>query len=173
MIQLFCSPNDAERAALIEWCKGKRIVEVGTWTGFTAAELAKVATSVVCVDNFCGDPEQRIKDHFFKGFNADEIRASWQERCGKLENVHLVEKDSLEAAKYFEGSKFDLVFIDGAHQYEHTKADILAWMPLAKVICGHDYGKYWPGVVGAVDEVFQGKALIGPDTLWKYVGSSS
>jgi hypothetical protein len=48
---------------------------------------------------------------------------------------------------------FDMVFIDGAHDYASIKADLAAWRPLCKgLFCGHDAGH--PPVEQAVHEMF-------------------
>lgn len=65
---------------------------------------------------------------------------------------------SENAAKKMLAQEFDLVFIDGNHDYEPVKADIDAWGPLIKeggILCGHDWdehGASWPGVHKAVVE---------------------
>jgi hypothetical protein len=48
----------------------------------------------------------------------------------------------------------DLVYIDACHTYEGCKNDILNALKLKpKVISGHDYAHWCPGVIKAVDEV--------------------
>jgi hypothetical protein len=52
------------------------------------------------------------------------------------------------------------VFIDAAHDYDNVKADILAWYPKCKgVIAGHDYFLTYPGVMNAVDELFENEVI--------------
>ena len=48
----------------------------------------------------------------------------------------------------------DLIYIDACHTYEGCKNDILNSLKLKpKVISGHDYAHWCPGVIQAVDEV--------------------
>ena len=66
---------------------------------------------------------------------------------------------SLEAAARFADKSLDFVWIDGNHEYEAVKADIMAWLPKVKaggVLAGHDYfksGKATNQVIEAVDEL--------------------
>ncbi len=70
--------------------------------------------------------------------------------------AHIMIKDSVQAAKAFTGSQFDIVYIDADHTYEGVKADLEAWFPLVKkggVFGGDDYeNTTCPGVKKAVDE---------------------
>jgi len=46
---------------------------------------------------------------------------------------------SAEAAKDFEDGSVDMVFIDGAHEYESISQDIALWAPKARrIVAGHD-----------------------------------
>ena len=76
---------------------------------------------------------------------------------------------SLEAAKGVRDESLDFVFIDADHSYKAVKADIEAWWPKIRkggMMSGHDYHPdKWPGVVKAVDERFNIKALF-PDAVW-------
>ncbi len=61
---------------------------------------------------------------------------------------------SVEAAK--ELADTDVTFIDAGHDLTSVRADILAWGPKCKTLCGHDYQPNWAGVVAAVDELCPG-----------------
>lgn len=55
---------------------------------------------------------------------------------------------------YYDQTNFqwDIVYIDGAHDYETVKSDIFNYGPITKILCGDDYGEGSPGVIQAVDE---------------------
>jgi predicted O-methyltransferase YrrM len=67
---------------------------------------------------------------------------------------------------YLDGkTKFDLIFIDGAHDYESVKADIeiaTRHIVLGGIICGHDFNMF-KGVSEAAIE-FEVDAICG--TVW-------
>lgn len=163
----YCSPTEQEILTLCEWATGKRCVEVGTWTGFTAARLAEVAKTLLCVDNFCGDLDPALRKRAYWDVGPEELCRAWHDRLQG--RAALVIASSVQAASIFGAYRavFDLVFIDACHTYEATLADIDAWLPLARVLCGHDYGnRDFPGVKQAIDERFP-DAVIGPGTLWR------
>lgn len=71
--------------------------------------------------------------------------------------------------------QFDLVFIDGAHDYASVKADIAAWLPAVRAggwLCGHDWkpnGKYGKNVGAAVREFLAESKLrlsVWPGKVW-------
>ncbi|MHA2219859.1 MAG: class I SAM-dependent methyltransferase [Candidatus Hodarchaeales archaeon] len=69
-------------------------------------------------------------------------------------NVTLIDKTSNEARKIIEPS-LKFIFIDGNHEYNFVKEDILSWAPLLKkngMMTFHDFGDGWPGVQRAVEE---------------------
>ena len=84
--------------------------------------------------------------------------------------VKIIKNDSLNECKNYPDSFFDIVYIDASHDYESVKEDILTWLPKVKqggIICGDDYVHGWPGVVKAVDEVFDGKVnKVGYQQWW-------
>ena len=127
------------------------IAEIGSWMGRSTCALAENTTGTVyAIDTWAGSPEtaeenvtsEQLFEQFTKNTEALPIKA--------------IKKTSVDAAQYLysQGIKFDMIFIDAAHDYESVKQDILAWKPLLKdngIMCGHDYGA-WPGVTRAVDE---------------------
>ena len=69
------------------------------------------------------ESEVQNQQKFIAGLNA--------QRLGKLEN----------AAKLFQDNSLDFVYIDSAHDYEHTKEDLETWYPKVKkggLFCGDD-----------------------------------
>lgn len=83
------------------------------------------------------------------------------------EFINVIKLDSILAAKRFEDKSVDFVFIDGNHQYEYVKADILAWLPKIKeggVLAGHD--TQFEGVTKAITELLSGVKIIS--NYWIY-----
>lgn len=85
------------------------------------------------------------------------VRRQFQARVGHYPHVEMVEGHSPDAFNRVKGL-FDLIYIDGDHDYEPVKKDIMAGLAFLEEggwIGGHDYGSC-PGVQQAVDE------LLGP-----------
>jgi predicted O-methyltransferase YrrM len=139
--------------------KHNQIVEIGSWMGRTTRALADNARGTVyAVDTWKGsaETEQFLKDkapgelfQIFARNLADHIQSL---------KVRPMPSASLTIAGFFAqaGFRFDMIFIDAAHDYENVKNDILAWRPLLAehgLFCGHDYDLGYPGVVQAVREL--------------------
>lgn len=70
----------------------------------------------------------------------------------ELDMVHLVRAPSGRAARMFQGSSLDLVFIDGDQSFAGVAEDLAHWGPkMARgaVLAGHDHN--FPDVADAVD----------------------
>jgi glycosyltransferase involved in cell wall biosynthesis len=116
------------------------IAEVGSWKGrSTHALLSGCRGAVTAIDTW---PDSEIHEEFRTNLKSFD----------RLVPMRMTSED---AAKLFPDRSFDLVFIDGSHDYASIRKDISAWRSKARsMICGHDYAPFWPGVVKAVDEVF-------------------
>lgn len=113
----------------------------------------------------------------------------WEDELGyfaKINNGHnfsLVEKNFDEKVKNYNVQKYkmdlnraksfipkvDFVYIDANHDYEYVLSDIKNSKGLIKdggYLGGHDYNWQTPGVIKAVNEVFQGQVLTFSDTSW-------
>lgn len=134
---------------------GAVIVEVGTFYGQSIIYLAEVCRMmgkhlmIYGVDPFEGSPE--LSDH-----GKDSLRSTYYANIEPFTDlITHIELPSVHAASQFHDASVDVVFIDGAHDYESVKADIAAWLPKVKkggMISGHDY-HHLP-VRQAVNEAF-------------------
>jgi predicted O-methyltransferase YrrM len=87
-----------------------------------------------------------------------------------IENIKIIKNDSLSESKNYDDEYFDIVYIDASHEYHPVKNDILSWLPKVKkggIICGDDYTAGWPGVVQAVNEIFENNVnKVGHQQWW-------
>lgn len=138
------------------------VAEVGSWKGRSShALLCGCSGKVTCIDTFEGstDPADLT---YKKGAGVYE---AFMNNVGHFKNLDVLRMTSEQAAK----KRYEMVFIDATHSYEEVKADILRWLPLTtKIICGHDYSLYWPGVMSAVDEVL-GKINVEGSIWYKHL----
>lgn len=84
-------------------------------------------------------------------------------------NVKLIKNESIEESKNYSNGFFDIVYLDGSHDYDSVKKDISAWIPKIKLggfICGDDYSVGWPGVKNCVDEFFGERVLVKGESQW-------
>jgi beta-1,4-mannosyl-glycoprotein beta-1,4-N-acetylglucosaminyltransferase len=148
--------------------EGATVVEVGSWKGRSSRAIADnlpAGAKLYCVDTFSGSSGEPDAHLTAKDREGDDTYMSF------FHNLHdhldsgrviAVRMSSLHAAETMNNLRPQLIFIDGAHDYESVKADIEAWLPLLAeggLICGHDYyaegeGLHWVGVRQAVEEKF-------------------
>lgn len=147
-------------------------VECGAWFGKSSSYLCDIAKDRVNI---------YIVDTWEGSLNKTDPTAIIAEKTKNVYDIFLsnmgnrkykpIKKLSEDAAKEFDDNSCDVVFIDMTHTYDHVKQDIQLWLPKVKhggYIAGHDYQKYWPGVVKAVDEIFGKKNIKTMDTCWIY-----
>lgn len=106
-------------------------LEIGTWHGATACEIAKdkPRLKVVCVDPFKAG-------HATLSGDIDIWRKNAQP------NMTLFVCTSEEYAKANPNERFDAIFVDGDHSYEWCMRDLMAVMPLLKkdgCLLAHDF----------------------------------
>lgn len=143
-------------------CTGKGvIVEIGSLLGKSTAYLgfgskAGRKVKVYAIDPFDGgDLRPRstfIKNLIKQGSFFDKFMANMR-NAKLLDLVVPIPKRSVEAVNDVK-EPIELLFIDGAHDYEFVKMDVLNYLP--KVVRGgtvafHDRG--WPGVNQVIREL--------------------
>mgnify|MGYP001581580474 CR=1 FL=1 len=130
------------------------IIEVGSWAGAHAIQLADLGFLVYCVDHWRGGPRDSTgciaralgSRTIFQGFCrnvGDRLLRSIFPCVGSSETWAAVWPYPVMG-----------IFIDADHSYEQCKADIEAWWPHVLprgILCGHDY-EMFPGVKQAADE---------------------
>jgi hypothetical protein len=145
----------------------ERIAEVGAYYGRSTRALCdNTSGKVHTYDDFWGPRDivldwrtrTSLREEFNKNL-ADHIES------GRL-IVHGVDHGSVEPA-----GLFDLIFIDGSHEYFEFKKDLETWIPYLTpdgTISGHDYDLGYPGVLRALAEVLgDGHFALVPDTtIW-------
>ncbi len=135
-------------------CQMTSVVEIGCWKGrSTRALLCGCKGTVFAVDHFLGNPSERDSPGPHEEAKRIDISKVFMENVGHFPNLVLLKKDSLEAARTFQPGAVDFVFIDGEHTFDAVRADLEAWLPIAKnLIAGHDFSV--AGVLRAVKEKF-------------------
>lgn len=123
------------------------VVEIGSWKGRSTIWLAKGSgkgkrVKVFAVDHHTGSPEHRVGSEGIRTF--EEFKANI-ERAQVVDLVVPIVKASVEGSAGFK-DPIELLFIDGAHDYDSVKQDYESWSP--KVIDG--------GVIAFHDSEFEG-----------------
>jgi len=140
-----------------------QIMEIGCYKGRSSYALAEGCPGrVFCVDHFTGEK-----------CSHQSVDATLEDKEIFLENMKefiesgkavLLEMTSKQAAEECDGL-FDMVFIDGAHDYESVQANIREWAPFTKlVMCGHDFDM--PEVRKAVLDIFGKTVRNGFGNIW-------
>jgi len=149
----------SEGRALAEWARDKRVLEIGTYCGLSAICMAQTAKSVVSIDPHDGRQTPMPKD-------------TYQECNDNLEKYGVADKVTLHRATSVDiledGEKFDLIFVDGAHDIVNVRNDIAQASSVLDdrgLLVFHDYtdgytGFSNPGVTKAVDEFIRDGAEI-------------
>jgi predicted O-methyltransferase YrrM len=142
------------------------MVEIGTFTGESTVIFGNHFEKVIGIDPMLQDYDKQ--DPTSK-FNFNEVLDMFNNRVKDHKNIQLITKTSDDAVSDFNDESFDFIYIDGIHQYDNVKQDIINYLPKVKkggVIGGHDYGSSWPGVRQAVDEMFGKPDKVFKDTSW-------
>lgn len=148
-----------EGRELARLAEGKTVLEIGSYCGRSTICLAQKAIAVTAIDPFDGRGTPTPGDTY-STFTKNI------ERHGVGNKIRLLRGTTSEVVPTLP-AVFDLVFIDGAHDYESVTADIEA----ARTVLGpggllafHDYrltpgeadGRWDPGVTQAVNELLAG-----------------
>lgn len=156
--------SEVEGNALRQLCDGKCVLEIGSYCGRSTVCIAQVAEWVVAVDPHSGlETTTKPRDTYM---TCKANLARYQ-----CDNVDVVRATAEEWSAAYNGPPFDVVFIDGNHQWEAVNRDIrIAERVLAAggLIAFHDYrltpyehdGRWDAAVTKAVDQYIAGGATL-------------
>lgn len=131
--------------------EGKTCLEIGSYCGRSTICLAQKAKSVGCIDTFDG------RGTASPGSTLNLFRKNLR-RHGVEQKIAIYEGESAELMDCLP-PVYDLVFIDGSHDYESVLADARAAAALLRpggLLAFHDYGGRDIEVTQAVDEFVTG-----------------
>jgi len=130
--------------------ENSKICEIGSFIGKSSELLALYSGEVHCVDPWLLNDQ--VDDNAM--ISAEQ---KFDEVAKRYKNIHKIKNTSEGASHLFNFKTLDGIYIDGNHDYEYVKQDIILWTPKIKdsgFISGHDY--HFEGVKRAVDELFNG-----------------
>lgn len=138
------------------------IVEIGCFKGRATRALADNTDGlVIAIDDFWGPREIEIAERH-------RIYEQFLANTNGLKNIVTIKADHRDLpAPDFDP---DMVFIDGAHEYEAVKQDIAYWLDYVLpggLLAGHDFG-FFTGVDWAVKELLPGFQVVPGTSIWFY-----
>jgi predicted O-methyltransferase YrrM len=158
-------------AAAIEKLRPKRIVEVGSWKGRSAINMARIVRTlgldceIVCVDTWLGSPEHWLRagqgwyeslalrngyPQLYYTFMGNVVRHGFQDI---ITPMPMTSESAAAVLRHLKVS-CDIAYIDAAHEYEPAKRDFIAYWDVLTdngTMIGDDY-ILWPGVTQAANE---------------------
>ena len=147
--------GEEEARCLADYARGKRVLEVGSYCGKSTISMAQTAKHVTAVDPFDGRGTPAPRDTLAE-FERNLARYG-------IDNVTTL-LGTLDGLAWDDTLAYDLVFIDGAHDYPSVLADARharALLAPGGLLAFHDYrrasgdydGRWDAGVTRAVEEL--------------------
>jgi hypothetical protein len=168
------APSEAEALYRLGYEIDADVVEIGSYFGkstyLIARGMADSGTAghhVISIDvHYRGIDEATQRAQVFAEDAPSFLLRTMREQALDHLVMHLVGWSHV-AVRYIDFDSVGAVFIDGGHEYDSVRDDILAVRPRLRVggrLLFHDYLDEFPGVVRAIDE------LIRTDPTLEYVG---
>ena len=142
-----------KRAYILEQLnKNSKVVEVGVWKGDFSKQIWNISSPnlLILVDSWTFDEkvrgcapqvngEEPLNQNFF-----DQAKNDTFNKFENIQNVHILDLNSLDASNNYEDNFFDYIYIDAEHTYKAVTNDLKVWYPKLKkngILFGDDY--YW------------------------------
>lgn len=165
--------SDDECETLQRLSKGKKCIEIGSWKGKTATCMASVAEDVTAIDTFKAslEPLPLLGQYQERNFTTLE---EFSENIKGYKNINPCVGESKFFADLLPNGEYDLLFIDGMHDFPNVYEDVTLYISKLKdngIVVFHDYfGNKLDGVTKTVDILF-GKECVQQITrslCWVY-----
>lgn len=154
------------------WIKKDSIMaEIGSYMGESAEVFLNSGNikMLFCIDPWVGGYDNSDGTSFT---DMNKVEKLFDYNMSKYNNYVKIKQSSLEAVKMFPDHFFDLVYIDGNHQYEAVLQDLRIWIPKIKPggwCTGHDFGGFFSPVTNALLDYFKEMPWsLFNDTSWIY-----
>jgi len=146
--------------------KNKKVLEIGVFKGDFSKYLHTQLEpeELFLNDIFTGRMGSGDKDGNNMIFvNLDDEYKNLLSFFDRYDNVKFLKGRSVDVLSNISDDYLDIVYIDGSHEYDDVKSDLMLSHIKVKnngYICGHDYNlNRFPGVCKAVDEFCLEKGL--------------
>ncbi len=141
--------------AIVRYTKARRVLEIGTFDGFAALNLAANLDDGGMVYTVDLPPERQVGADSIPNASAPENVGSKFKNEEEGKKIRQLWADSTTADWAQFGSPFDLVLVDGCHDYRYVKSDsenAIKHVRPGGTVIWHDYGQC-PDVSRALDEL--------------------
>ena len=144
--------SDKRAYILEQLVKNSKFVEVGVWKGDFSKQIWSISNPnlLVLVDSWTFDEkvrgcapqvsgEEPLSQNFF-----DQAKKDTYDKFENVQNVNILDLNSLEASSKYQDNFFDYIYIDAEHTYKAVTKDLEVWYPKLKkngTLFGDDY--YW------------------------------
>jgi hypothetical protein len=139
------------------------LLEIGSFAGNATEIFAQNFKGVVAVEPW----KQKLLHSSMQKFDIKQAEKDFDNRI--MKRFKNVEKEKGTSMEYLKRRKyeFDIIYIDGCHDYEFVKQDILEWQKYCRLfMAGHDYLPLHEGVIKAVDEIYNKPDKVFCDFSW-------
>ncbi|NER99183.1 MAG: class I SAM-dependent methyltransferase [Symploca sp. SIO1B1] len=141
-------------AALTLWLQPKRVLEIGTYHGWTSHNLAlqlKGDAELVTINLPDGQTPRLNSSGWNATFFPEDKTPLLFEGRSTANRIKQIKEDTANLSAEDFAGKFDLIFIDGSHSYAYVENDTKLALSVANeqaIILWHDYSipARWSGV---------------------------